>query len=144
MCLFTNHSSSNACIVVLSKLTLVFLCAPFLSLLPHRWWFTIHALWLHCKTWENAELAVALLTLYIAWNIAWKFWSTLQRSWKWCVVINQDQTTHPLFWLITEACTLTMKHSVVTGLIAAMLFCPVFITLCNWLKINGHKLKCNR
>ena len=38
-CLFANRSSSNACIMILSKLTFVLFCTPFLSLLPYRWWF---------------------------------------------------------------------------------------------------------
>jgi len=36
MCLFTSHSSSNVCIVVLSKLAFVLFCAPLLSPLPCR------------------------------------------------------------------------------------------------------------
>ena len=60
--LFTNHSSSIACVMVLLKLSFVLLCIPFLSPLPGWWQF---ALWLWCKTWASAILAGALLTYII-------------------------------------------------------------------------------
>ena len=49
MCLFANHSSSNACIMVLLKLVFVLLCTQFLSPLPCRWWFAVSVieLWRH-------------------------------------------------------------------------------------------------
>ena len=43
---FINRSSSSACIMVLSKLTFVILCALFLSPLLRRWWFAVRTLWL--------------------------------------------------------------------------------------------------
>ena len=46
------------------------LCAPFLSPLLRRWQFVAHVLWLRCKTRVSAELAGALLTLFVAWSIA--------------------------------------------------------------------------
>ena len=39
MCLFANHSSSNAHIMVLPKLTFVLLFSPLLSPLPRKWRF---------------------------------------------------------------------------------------------------------
>jgi len=68
MCLFANRSSSIACIMILPKLTFVLLCIPFLSPLPHRWQFAVHAQWLRCETWVSAVLAGALVTLFFAWN----------------------------------------------------------------------------
>ena len=75
MCLFANCSCSNTCIciVVLSKLTFVFLCVSFLSPLPCRWQFAQCALWLKRKAWESAKLAGVLLMLFIAWNVYIQF-----------------------------------------------------------------------
>ena len=120
MCLFTNRSSSNACIMVLPKL-LVLLCVPFLYPLLCRWRFLVHALWLKCKTWVSAVLAGALLTLFFAWNVT----QSVRSSWKQSIVVHRDRVAHRLFWLINGARTLTIKHSifsVMAGLIAEMIF----------------------
>ena len=50
--------------------TKAYLCSPFLSPLPHRWRFVVHALWPQCKTRVSGELVGALLTLFFAWNVA--------------------------------------------------------------------------
>ena len=72
---------------------------PFLSPLPCRWRFVVHALWLQCETWVSAVLAGALLTLLFTWNVT----QSVQSSWKQSLVIHRDWATHPLFWLITGA-----------------------------------------
>ena len=72
---------------------------PFLSPLPRRWRFAVHALWLQCETWVSAVLAGALLTLFFTWNVT----QSVQSSWKQSLVIHGDWATHPLFWLITGA-----------------------------------------
>ena len=59
-CLFANRGNSNACIMVLQKLTFVVLCAPFLSPLPHID-DDLKVLLLQCKTWVNEKLAGAFL-----------------------------------------------------------------------------------
>ena len=68
-CLVTNHSSSNACLMVLPKLAFVLLRTLFLSPLLHRWQF-VRAL--HHGFMENLVTAVIVevfLTLSFAWNV---------------------------------------------------------------------------
>ena len=122
-CLFVNCSNSNACIMVLSKLTFVLLCSPFLSWLRHRWQFVLIALWLQCEIWGSTELAGALLTLFIAWN-------AVQSSWKWCIVMYRNWAAHLLFWLLIGVRALATEHSefsVKAGLIVEMLFMLSFV-----------------
>ena len=117
-CLFANRSSSsNACIMVLSKLIIDFPCVPFLFPLPHRWGFAVHTLWFQCETWASTLFTYATLCL----ECYPKSSKQLERS----VVIQHDWMTHPL--LINRwACTLTIKHilcfSAMTGLIVEMIF----------------------
>ena len=95
--------------------TKAYLCSPMSSILSaqlHRWLFTIHE-WhyirLQYETWyESVELTGALLKLFFAWNVTRNVWS----SWKPSVVMHCDRLTHPLFWCITGACTLMIKHSI--------------------------------
>ena len=48
-CLFANHSSYNACFIVLPKLTFVLLGAPFPYL--RTWRFMVCTIWLQYKIW---------------------------------------------------------------------------------------------
>jgi len=99
-CLFAHCSSSNACIMVLPKLTFVLLCSPFLLPLPHRWWFVVGALWLRFETRVSTVLVGVLLTLFCTWNVT----RSVRSSWKWSIVVHHNQVTHPLFQLITWVC----------------------------------------
>jgi len=75
--------------MALPKLTFVFLCSPFLSPLPHRYQFAVHALWLQGETWESAALAGVLLMLFSAWNVTY----SIRSSWKQTVVMHRDRVT---------------------------------------------------
>jgi len=80
MCLFANR---NVCIIVL----------PFLSPLPHRWWFAVCVLWLQCKTWVSAMLTEALLMLFFAWNVTKSVRNSEKQS---AVIQRSDLAIHPL------------------------------------------------
>ena len=117
MCIFANRSSSNAWIIVLSKLTFVLLCTPFFSPLLHKWRSAVCALWLRCETYVSAMLAGALLTLFFAWN-----GSQNSKSWKQNKVwyaCKGDTTTSIS---ITGARSLTIVHSVFFVMIIKILF----------------------
>ena len=121
-CLFTNRSSSNACIMVLPKLTFVLLCTPFSSPLPHKWRFAVCMFWLWCKTWTAAMLAGVLLMLFFAWNVNQTL-EELEAKQK-CsgTACWRDAST---FISIIGVLTLMIKHSVfsvMTGLIVEKLF----------------------
>ena len=143
MCLFADHSSSSAHIMVLQKFTFVLLCDPFLSPLACRWRFAVCALWLQCKTKVSAELAGALLMLFSTWNVtqhAWKARGEMKHS----QVTRHDQVTCPLLKSVNEACTLTVEHSIfsiMAGLIVEILSCcSLFITLRNGLKMSEYEV----
>jgi len=73
-CLFANRSSSNACIMVLPKLTFVFFeLHSFINChVGDDWRYTCYGFW--CETRVSAELAGALLTLFFAWNVNQHVW----------------------------------------------------------------------
>ena len=79
MCLFANHSSFNACIMVLPKLTFVFLCSPFFSLLLHRWRFAVDTVWLLFETQASRGSFYAILCLECYANEA-----------LWCIAIERQ------------------------------------------------------
>jgi len=70
-CLFANHSSSNACII---KLTFV-LCSPFLSPLPHRWWFVVALLHGFMEDLVTAVIAEVFITLFFYLRVLAALWS---------------------------------------------------------------------
>jgi len=81
--------------MVLPKLTFVFLRIPFLSPLPCRKRFGVHALWLWCETYVSAVQAAELLTLFFAWNVSQMF---EELEVKQSVMIHSVKATHPLLY----------------------------------------------
>ena len=72
LCLFTNRSSSNACIMILPKLTFVLLCALFLSSLPCRWQFVVRPLWIQYISVGLASHIILCLECYLKCLKSWK------------------------------------------------------------------------
>ena len=124
-CLFSDHCSSNACIMVQPKLTFVLFCAPFLSPLPHRWQSVICVLLLQCekRLCVSAMLEGVFLMLFFAWTVRWKWSAVIQWS---------DQVIHPLFKSISEV--QTIEHFLFTWIDFREAFKYPFIMLCDGLK----------
>ena len=72
MCLFANHCSSKACIMILPKLTFALLGFPFLSPLPRRWRFAVAPL---------SGFTEDLITAVIA-----EVSVNVRQHWKWRVI----------------------------------------------------------
>jgi len=130
-CLFTNRSSSSACIMVLPKHTFVLLWALFLSSLPRKWQFVVPVLWVRWKTRVSAELAGALLLLGMLPNLFEEL-DQMERS---DTLWSNNALT---FKLINGVHALTIKHSVfsaMAALIVGIYFSCLspFLTLCNGL-----------
>jgi len=118
---FVNRSCSNACILILPKLTFVILLLHFF--LPYHigdnLWYARYGFSVRV----SAEQIGALFASFYAWNVSQTFedLEAAQSIMIPCVVV-----THPLLYVsITWVCTLTIMHfifSVMTGLIVEMLF----------------------
>ena len=114
-CLFANCSNSNACIMVLPKLS--FVLHSFLhNRVGDDLWY-MH----QCKTQVRAVQAGVLLALFLAWNVGLTFEELeAKRS----TMIHCVKVTHPLL-STTGVYILTIMHSVffvMAGLIVEMLF----------------------
>jgi len=96
VCLFSSYSSSNACIMILSKFTFVLLCFPFLSPLLRWWKFSVRIYGFSTRL-GNAELAWASLTLFLVRNVT----QSVKSSWKRNIDMHCDWATQSLLWLIT-------------------------------------------
>jgi len=126
MCLFANHSSSSAHIMILPKITFVLLCTPFLSPLARRWWFVVRALWLRCETRVSAEPTGALQMLFFAWNAVQHIRTTRGEMKPW-------PSNMPTLKLINETRALTIKYSVyillwLDWLLGYFSCCSLFLT----------------
>ena len=114
LCLFANHSSSSACIMVLPKLIFVLLWAPFLYPLLCRWQFVVRV------------SAGVLLTLFFAWNVAQHVWKARGEMKHSATPWLRDT---PTFKSINETHVLTINHSVLSvmaGLIVEVLLFAVY------------------
>jgi len=78
MCLFANHCSSNAHIMVLPKLIFVLLCSWFISPLAHRWRFAVAPLHGFVKDLVIALIAEVLNTLLFCLKCSVKCYTTLK------------------------------------------------------------------
>ena len=118
ICLFTNCSNSNACIMVLPK---AYICSPLFSI-PFSTTVLVTICCTHdialmrdlgkCRASRGVSYAIYCLKCYIK--------CSNQR-----VAIHRDQVTHPLFWSITGVHALTIKcfiFSLMAGLIVGKLF----------------------
>ena len=107
--------------------TETYLCSPLCSIpfsltMKVMIYGTHVMLWLWCETRVNAELARALLMLFLAWNIAQHVRRARSDSKRSNTPWPSDT---PTFKSINEACTLTIEHTVfsmMAGLIVELVF----------------------
>ena len=94
---FANCSSSNACIMALTSLLLVsFGCHSFLhNCIVDNLQYAFMA---SVRDVVSVKLAGALLTLFFAWNVTKRVWS----SWKQSIVIHHGRSVRHYFWLIAK------------------------------------------